>query len=234
MTMARTARRGFCPERPAPRDPIPGEAVPLTVIGATVASQAARFAVRLGAETGRAIVAARSGGVALIAVRGPGDAALAAAARRASHGLAFVAAEEDGALCTAEAWPRLVDAAGDALAGALAAPGRGDAAASFAIVVADHAAVARAWGMLALGEEADSETIDRRWRCLAFALDPGRGGPLSAALLRGAERAHRLLAALARRHGGTRFGREALAAVGGEVMILPRAPEAGEGRAARA
>ncbi|WP_291298551.1 hypothetical protein [Elioraea sp.] len=98
--------------------------------------------------------------------------------------------------------------------------------AAFRIEAAEHAAVSRAWAMLALKADADRGELARRWRTLAFALDPsGEGRPAARRPLAEAGRAVALLHGLAA--GRSRFAREDLIACCGTRLALPAPRDAG-------
>jgi len=104
---------------------------------------------------------------------------------------------------------------------------------AFRIIPADSGEIARAWAMLALRDVADPAELARRWRGLAFALDPARaGGRVSPQPLRDAERAYGLLRSLSAGFGQDRFARDDLMALSGLPLALPPALHA-SGRARR-
>ena len=95
--------------------------------------------------------------------------------------------------------------------------------AGFRIGRAETADVARAWAMLALREVSDPAELARRWRGLAFALDPARAGRrASARPLREAGRAYGLLRTLSEGLGQESFARDDLMALCGAPLALPQ------------
>jgi hypothetical protein len=122
----------------------------------------------------------------------------------------------------------------DAVATLAAPPARGLAVegplpplgfAAFRLERAESEAVSRAWAMLALRDAADSAELARRWRGLAFALDPARGGRrLRERPLREARQAYGLLRSLSGGLGGRRFRRDELLALCGSTVAVPAVP----------
>lgn len=97
--------------------------------------------------------------------------------------------------------------------------------AGFRLGEARQEEVARAWALLALKDVADPAELARRWRGLAFALDPTRAGGLgSARPLREAARAYGLLRHLALGLGQDRFARSDLLSLCGAPLALPAEP----------
>ncbi|WP_144186844.1 hypothetical protein [Elioraea rosea] len=95
--------------------------------------------------------------------------------------------------------------------------------AGFRIACAEIEDVARAWAMLALRDISDPAELARRWRGLAFALDPARGGRrASSRPLREAGRAYGLLRTLSEGLGQERFARDDLMALCGAPLALPQ------------
>lgn len=279
----------------------------LTVLGVGPAAQAARLAAAIDEGDAPPLLVCRAGAIAGFAVRGRAwathRAALRAALRRAAEVAPFLPADPRHALCDAASWARVIGAAADPLAEALArdgaarqwevtvtAAGPESSAAGFAMAlrtailphalglrvgavrggivlklllpagaadalaravdaVGDHGvavalegplpplsfaafrleraeseAVSRAWAMLALRDAADSDEIARRWRGLAFALDPRLGSAPRRTLrpLRAAERAYGLLRGLTGGLTGCRVRRDdLLAQCGRTVAVLP-------------
>lgn len=82
--------------------------------------------------------------------------------------------------------------------------------------------VSRAWALFALKDVADPAELARRWRGLAFALDPARARPrASARPLREAARAYGLLQHLSIGLGRDRFARSDLLSLCGAPLALP-------------
>lgn len=82
--------------------------------------------------------------------------------------------------------------------------------------------VSRAWALFALKDIADPEELARRWRGLAFALDPARAGrAASPRPLREAERAYGLLHRLSAGLGQDRFARADLLSLCGAPLAMP-------------
>ena len=99
--------------------------------------------------------------------------------------------------------------------------------AAFRLERAEMETVSRAWAMLALREAADPAEIARRWRGLAFALDPARGGRrLRERPLREARQAYGLLRSLSGGLGARRFQRDELLALCGNTVAVPAVPHA--------
>jgi hypothetical protein len=97
--------------------------------------------------------------------------------------------------------------------------------AGFRLAEARQEEVARAWALLALKDVADPAELARRWRGLAFALDPARaGGRGSARPLREAARAYGLLQHLSLGLGQDRFARSDLLSLCGAPLALPAEP----------
>lgn len=97
--------------------------------------------------------------------------------------------------------------------------------AGFRLEQARHEEVARAWALLALKDVADPAELARRWRGLAFALDPARAGRrASARPLREAARAYGLLQHLSLGLGQDRFARSDLLSLCGAPLALPAEP----------
>lgn len=95
--------------------------------------------------------------------------------------------------------------------------------AGFRIACAETEDVARAWAMLALRDVSDPGELARRWRGLAFALDPARTGRrASSRPLREAGRAYGLLRTLSEGLGQERFARDDLMALCGAPLALPQ------------
>ncbi|MCU0984356.1 MAG: hypothetical protein MUC89_05365 [Acetobacteraceae bacterium] len=94
--------------------------------------------------------------------------------------------------------------------------------ASFRLERARQEEVSRAWALFALKEVADPAELARRWRGLAFALDPARAGRRgSARPLREAARAYGLLQHLSLGLGQDRFARSDLLSLCGAPLALP-------------
>lgn len=97
--------------------------------------------------------------------------------------------------------------------------------AGFRLARAGHDDVARAWALLALKEVADPAELARRWRGLAFALDPARAGARgSARPLKEAARAFGLLRHLSVGLGQDRFARSDLLSLCDAPLALPAEP----------
>jgi hypothetical protein len=97
--------------------------------------------------------------------------------------------------------------------------------AGFRLGEARQEEVSRAWALLALKEVADPAELARRWRGLAFALDPARAGRRgSARPLREAARAYGLLQHLSLGLGQDRFARSDLLSLCGAPLALPAEP----------
>jgi hypothetical protein len=94
--------------------------------------------------------------------------------------------------------------------------------ASFRLEQARQEEVSRAWALFALKEVADPAELARRWRGLAFALDPARAGRRgSARPLQEAARAYGLLQHLSLGLGQDRFARSDLLSLCGAPLALP-------------
>lgn len=94
--------------------------------------------------------------------------------------------------------------------------------AAFRLERAESAAVSRAWALLALRDVADPAELARRWRGLAFALDPAPGrGRMPGRRLREAGRAYGLLRGLAQGLGPRPFRREEMLARCGSIVAVP-------------
>jgi len=97
---------------------------------------------------------------------------------------------------------------------------------AFRLERAESATVERAWSMLALRDRTDHADLARRWRGLAFALDPARaGGRLPLRPLREARHAYRLLRGLSEGLGARPFRRDEVLALSGTTVAVPTARE---------
>lgn len=124
----------------------------------------------------------------------------------------------------AEVLAQALGAVGDhGVAAAVEGPLPPLAFAAFRLERAESEAVSRAWAMLALRDAADHDEIARRWRGLAFALDPGLGSarPRTLRPLRAAERAYGLLRGLTGGLPGCRVRRDDLLAECGRTVAVP-------------
>jgi len=93
---------------------------------------------------------------------------------------------------------------------------------AFRLERAESAALERAWAMLALRDRTDPTELARRWRGLAFALDPRRdGGRRCERRYREAGRAYGLLRGLAEGLGARAFRRDELFARCGRTVAVP-------------
>jgi hypothetical protein len=97
---------------------------------------------------------------------------------------------------------------------------------AFRLERAESAAVERAWAMLALRDRTDSAEIARRWRGLAFALDPEHsGGRQPLRPLREAGHAYGLLRGLSEGLGAGPFRRDEIFALCGSTVAVPTSRE---------